>query len=325
MLTLNAPPELPERLARRFADDFRRLTDAGPEDRIGIAVSGGPDSVALLLLAAAAFPGRVAAATVDHGLRAEGAGEARFVADLCAVRGISHAILTLDTLDAGNVSARARVTRYAALNDWADAHELRWLVTAHHADDQLETVIMRLNRGAGVTGLSGVRARQGRIVRPLLGWRRSELVAIVADAGITPVDDPSNRDDRYDRARLRKSLTRADWIDPIAVTESAAALADAAATDPAVRFDPELASVNEADGQITLDCPTNLPNEYVRRLTLRCLRRIDPDCAPRGAALSRLIETLKAGNTATIGNIVVRGGEIWTFAPAPPRRRPNSQ
>ena len=325
MLTLNAPPELPERLARRFADDFRRLTDAGPEDRIGIAVSGGPDSVALLLLAAAAFPGRVAAATVDHGLRAEGAGEARFVADLCAVRGISHAILTLDTLDAGNVSARARVARYAGLNDWADAHELRWLLTAHHADDQLETVIMRLNRGAGVTGLSGVRARQGRIVRPLLGWRRSELVAIVADAGITPVDDPSNHDDRYDRARLRKSLTGADWIDPIAVTESAAALADA---DAALMWSVdalEVANISEAGGQITLDRPTSLPTEYVRRLTLRCLRRIDPDCAPRGAALSRLIDSLAAGNTAAIGNIVARGGKIWTFAPAPPRRRPNSQ
>ncbi len=322
MLTLNV---LPEPLVRRFADDFLGLTDAGPGDRIGIAVSGGPDSVALLLLAAAAFPGRVEAATVDHGLREAAAEEARFVADLCAARGIPHVILTLDTLDAGNVSAKAREARYAALNGWAHAQDLQWLLTGHHADDQLETVMMRLNRGAGVAGLSGVRARAGRIVRPLLGWRRAELVALVAAAGITPVDDPSNRDDRYDRARLRKSLTGADWIDPLAVVDSAAALADA---DAAIIWSVdtfETAHIRAAGDRTLFDCSVPLPIEYVRRLVLRCLRRVDPSCAPRGAALSRLIVSLAAGDTVTIGNILARGGKIWTFEPAPPRRQVDSQ
>jgi tRNA(Ile)-lysidine synthase len=320
--TLNAPPEL---LVRRFADDFRRLTGAGPDDGVGIAVSGGPDSVALLLLATAAFPGQVEAATVDHGLREAAADEARFVGDLCAARGIPHATLTLDALDAGNVSAKARAARYAALNKWADAKGIDWLLTAHHADDQLETVIMRLNRGAGVAGLSGVRARQGRIVRPLLGWRRSELVDLVVEAGIVAVDDPSNRDDRYDRARLRKSLAGAEWIDPLAVVESTAALADA---DAAIAWSVdalEAALVRVAGHQIRLDQNAGLPAEYVRRLVLRCLRRIDPDCAPRGAALSRLIATLESGGSATLGTILARGGKTWTFAPAPPRRQPDSQ
>jgi tRNA(Ile)-lysidine synthase len=322
VLTLNAPPEL---LVRRFADDFRRLKGAGPDGRIGVAVSGGPDSLALLLLATAAFPGQVEAATVDHGLREAAADEARFVGDLCAARGIPHAVLTLDALDAGNVSAKARAARYAALNKWADSKGIDWLLTAHHADDQLETMIMRLNRGAGVTGLSGVRARQGRIVRPLLSWRRRELVALVVEAGIVAVDDPSNRDDRYDRARLRKSLAGSDWIDPLAVVESAAALADA---DAAIMWTVdalEAARVRVEEEQVLFDHSARLPAEYVRRLVLRCLRRIDPDCAPRGAALSRLIVTLESGGTAAIGNILARGGKIWTFERAPPRRQLDSQ
>jgi tRNA(Ile)-lysidine synthase len=322
VLTLNAPPEL---LVRRFADDFRRLKGAGPDGRIGVAVSGGPDSLALLLLATAAFPGQVEAATVDHGLREAAPDEARFVGDLCAARGIPHAILTLDALDAGNVSARAREARYAALNDWCGDRKLDWLLTAHHADDQLETVIMRLNRGAGVAGLSGVRARQGRIVRALLSWRQRELVALVVEAGIVAVDDPSNSDDRYDRARLRKSLAGSDWIDPLAVVESAAALADA---DAAIAWSVdalEAALVRVAGHQITVDYNADLPAEYVRRLVLRCLRRIDPDCAPRGAALSRLISTLESGGSATLGNILARGGKIWIFERAPPRRQLDSQ
>lgn len=324
MLTQNALPDanVPDADVARFADDFLRLSNAAPDDRIGIAVSGGPDSVALLLLAAAAFPGRVEAATVDHRLRAASADEAKFVADLCIQHRIVHQTLVLDALAAGNVSANARKARYRALNDWADARGLAWLLTAHHADDQLETVIMRLNRGAGVTGLSGVRARQGHIVRPLLSWRRAELVALVAGSGIIAVDDPSNRDDRYDRARLRKALAQAGWIDARAVAESAAAMADA---DMAIEWTVhalEQKYVAVVDATVSFSGGADeIPVEYIRRLVLRCLRRIDPDARPRGAALSRLVETLRNGGTATIGNVIARGGVLWTFGPAPPRRK----
>jgi tRNA(Ile)-lysidine synthase len=323
VLTQNALPDAP---VRRFADDFLRLTGAAADDKVGIAVSGGPDSVALLLLAHAAFPGQIEAATVDHGLRRAATDEALFVADLCAARGLPHRILTLDALAAGNVSAKAREARYATLDIWMTAQNIDWLLTAHHADDQLETVIMRLNRGAGVAGLSGVRARQGRIVRPLLGWRRAELVAIVSEAGITPVDDPSNSDDRYDRARLRKALANASWLDPVAVTNSATALA---AADMAL----EWATDNVARDHVVLydsagrfdRHSTDAPDEILRRITLRCLRHIDPDCAPRGDALSRVIAALESGGTATIGKALIRGGKIWTFRVAPPRRVPDSQ
>ena len=321
MLTQNA---LPEALVRRFADDFHRLSTAEPQDRIGIAVSGGPDSMALLLLAAAAFPGRIEAATVDHKLRDRSSDEAMFVADLCtslcAGRSIPHAILTLDGLPRGNVSAAARVARYAALDGWADARGIDWILTAHHADDQVETVIMRLNRGAGVAGLSGVRARHGRVVRPLLGWRRSELVGLCADAGIMPVDDPTNRDNRYDRARLRRSLASADWINPLAVVESAGVLADA---DAAIEWVVDALEARHVthQGDVSFDRHvTDCPNEILRRLVLRCLRHVDTECAPRGVPLSRLVVTLESGGTSTIGAVIARGGPKWVFRRAPTRR-----
>jgi tRNA(Ile)-lysidine synthase len=94
----------------RFRRDLGALAGGAP-GRIGIAVSGGPDSVALLLLAAAAYPGAVAAATVDHGLRPESAAEARLVAALCAARGIAHAILTPDAPIGGSLQAAARAAR----------------------------------------------------------------------------------------------------------------------------------------------------------------------------------------------------------------------
>ena len=317
MLTQNALPDAA--LVNRFAETFARLTNAGSHDRTGIAVSGGPDSVALLLLAAEAFAGRVEAATVDHRLRVESGAEAQFVTDVCKTLGIAHSILTLDSFPHGNVLATARAARYAALENWADAHAIDWLLTAHHADDQLETMVMRLNRCAGVAGLSGVRTRNGRIVRPLLGWRRAELKQIVTDAGIVPIDDLSNRDDRYDRARLRKALTSADWIDPIAVAQSASALEDAdLALDWSVeRLEAE--RVRPQSNTLRFD-PVNLPAEYRRRIVLRCMRQIDPDCRPRGEALTRTIATLASGGTATIGAVLCRGGDAWLFSPAPPRR-----
>jgi tRNA(Ile)-lysidine synthase len=316
--TPNAPPEA---LTQRFADDVARLTGDGAKDRFGIAVSGGPDSVAMLLLAHAAFPARMEAATVDHRLRPASTVEANYVAAQCAERAIPHSILTLDGLPAGNVSNEARKARYAALESWCDDRNIDWLMTAHHADDQLETMIMRLNRGSGVAGLSGIRARQGRIVRPLLHWRHDELVALLDDMGVEAVDDPTNHDDAYDRARLRKKMREIDMFDARAAAISADALADA---DAALEFwvdRLEAAHIRQDDGGVAFD-PTHadLPIDILRRLTLRCIRLVDPDAKPRGAPLMQLIKTLQAGGRSTIGNVVATGGDSWHFAPAPPRR-----
>jgi tRNA(Ile)-lysidine synthase len=210
-------------LTERFAADLARLWPEG--GRLGLAVSGGPDSVALLLLARAVRPEQIEAATVDHGLRVEAAAEAQFVAELCAGLGVPHTILKVAVAE-GNVQARARAARYAALAEWVDARGLAALATAHHADDQAETLLLRLNRGSGAAGLAGVRER-GRIagsaltvIRPLLGWRRSELAEVVARAGIEAIEDPSNADERFDRVRIRRALREADWLDPAAPATS---------------------------------------------------------------------------------------------------------
>ncbi len=162
-----APSHRPDAL--RLA--VRALVDGEETARFGIAVSGGPDSMALLDLAVQAWPGRVAAATLDHGLRAESAAEAAMVARWCAQRRVPHATLAPETAVSGNIQDWARRQRYAQLEAWRAGAGLDWILTAHHADDQLETLLMRLNRGSGVGGLAGVRARAGRVLRWLQGRR----------------------------------------------------------------------------------------------------------------------------------------------------------
>jgi tRNA(Ile)-lysidine synthase len=286
---------------------------------LGLCISGGPDSLALLILAQAAFPG-VEAATVDHGLRKAGADEARFVATLCKQMGVPHATLVLGKPDKGNLSAWARRERYGALMHWADHRNCDFLFTAHHADDQLETMIMRLNRGSGIAGLAGIRARNGRIVRPLLDWRKTELEEVVLSCGIEPVDDPSNSDDRFDRARLRKELASASWLDPVAAAKSAANLAEAeAALDwtTTAYFNRRTA---EQNGVLSFD-PTGLPHELLRRITLLCLRTIEPGAVPRGEDLDRLLIGLSQGRTATLAGAKCSGGTFWLFSKAPSRIR----
>lgn len=309
-------------LTKRFASGLAQLWRGdGP---LGVAVSGGPDSLALLLLAQAAFPGRVLAATVDHGLRAESAAEAASVAALCAQLGIAHQTLPVSLADTANIQAEARAARYTALADWMNASGAAVLLTAHHADDQAETLLLRLNRGSGVAGLAGVRARgtvpatRLPLVRPLLDWRRSELARIVADAGIAAADDPSNRDDRFDRARLRKAMSGADWLDVSALAASAAHLAEA---DAAL----EWAAAREWQEGVTrvphgLTYRPQAPRAIALRVLSRIVAELDGD-PPRGSAIARLFDSLVARQTASIGNLVARPlAEGWTFTKAPARK-----
>src|SRR4030095_9751092 len=122
-----------------FAANLDALAPA--DARVGLAVSGGPDSLALLLLAAAARPGQVEAATIDHSLRPASAGEAAMVSALCDKLGVRHQTLLADWSEppTANVQAEARGLRYRLLNDWAVKRALPFLGTAHHADDQAET------------------------------------------------------------------------------------------------------------------------------------------------------------------------------------------
>ena len=167
-------------LVERFARDLDALI--APGKRVGIAVSGGPDSLALLLLAAAARPGKIEAATVDHGLRPESRAEAKMVQGVCDSLRVPHLTLAAEWQEKPTtaIQERARTERYRLLSGWVQGRELDGLATAHHADDQAETFLMRLSRGAGVRGLAGMRSasnvpgREVMLLRPVLGWRRDE-------------------------------------------------------------------------------------------------------------------------------------------------------
>ena len=290
---------------------------------MGLAVSGGADSLALLLLAHEALPGRIAAATVDHGLRSASAGEAAMVARACAGLGIPHAIVAV-AVGPGNVQAQARVARYAALADWAAAAGLAALATAHHADDQAETLLLRLNRGSGVAGLAGVRARglvpgtQLPLLRPLLGFRRADLAEVVTAAGFEPVSDPSNFDDQFDRARLRKALAGADWLDVSALAASAAHLADADAALAWAAQREWTECVRPAP--LGLTYRPQAPRAVALRVLARIVRELDGE-EPRGSAVARLFDRLLARDTASIGNLVARATlDGWSFTKAPQRR-----
>lgn len=315
-------PVLPSAALARFRGGLAALIDPD-RDRILVALSGGADSIALLLLARQALGERCQAATVDHGLRPAGAAEARFAAALCADRNISHETLTGALPDrvgrTANVSARARALRYDLLHAHASRIGAQWIATAHHADDQLETIVMRINRGAGIAGLAGIRSSGWRVIRPLLDWRRAELAAIVRAAGIVAVDDPSNADERFDRARLRKALGAAEWLDAHGLAASTATLAQAeeALTWTAQRL---LAERVVEDGEAILLDPADVPAELLRRLVRACVADVDPAAAPTGPALGRLIARLLAGEPATLGGVATTPGPRWRFAPAPARR-----
>lgn len=280
--------------------------------------------MALLLMAAEVFPGRVHAATVDHRLRPESADEAAMVAQICGARGVPHTTLTPEQPITGSLQARARVARYTLLNAWRGTHGIDWVMTAHHADDQLETLVMRLNRSSGVGGLAGIRAIQGRVLRPLLDIRRAALAAWLTAQGVDAIEDPSNRDDRFDRVRVRKALAAQTLLDPLAVAASAARLA---AAEDALLWTTETLMrdhVTIADGVAELVL-RDIPSELQRRLIRATLKALDHAYTePRGEVLSRAIDAWRSGEKAMIGDWLIepvkQAPDILRIRRAPPRR-----
>ncbi len=293
---------------------------ANTEEKLGLAVSGGPDSLALLLLAHENHPTQIAAATVDHGLRREAKDEAEMVADVCARRNIPHIILKPSIPIRGNIQSEARKVRYNLLQSWMEKEQISWLATAHHADDQLETLIMRVLRGSGIDGMSAIRAKRGYVIRPLLHLSKMELEEYVRSQGITAVDDPSNHDQSFDRVRVRKALSQLDGFNVGLASQSAAALDDA--REAIAWMVENLASENiERDGDCCRLKANDFPHEILRRLVLKCLHICDPALSPRGPQLERIIVAMRHGETVTIGNTLCNGRGMWSFEPAPKRRK----
>lgn len=317
----------------RLRQDLIALTREAPSrDRpIGVAVSGGPDSMALLVLAALAFPDAVVAATVDHGLRPEAAEEARMVGREAATLRVPHDILAVSApIEGASVQARAREGRYEALAAWAERRHAMAIATAHHADDQAETFLMRASRGSGVTGLAAIRPATtisgAAVVRPLLSWRRAALRATVRRAGLPFIDDPANHDLRHDRTRFRQLLDRNEWLDPPALARTAAAVGEAERelAEIAALFWRGRAEIR--DEGVTLN-PQGLPRDTLRRLARRAIivvraaAGITTPAFDEAANVEPLLDALESGRRATHGGVVVgiRRGS-WHFRPAPPRR-----
>ncbi|MDF2118560.1 tRNA lysidine(34) synthetase TilS [Roseiarcaceae bacterium H3SJ34-1] len=189
-----------------------------------LAVSGGPDSLALLLMAtiwSRESGTRVFAATVDHGLRPEAAEEAAYVGEIGAALGVPHAVLTWrGPHPKTRIQELAREARYRLLSEHARDVGANVLMTAHHADDQAETILFRLLHGSGVAGLAGIREETQAygltLARPLLHLRKPELEQVCADNNVPFISDPSNKDSQYARTRMREltALLEAEGLGP---------------------------------------------------------------------------------------------------------------
>ncbi len=206
-----APASLP---AGRAAG--ARLAPFAAHAHVLLAVSGGPDSTALMLLAArwrdeTGAATRLSVATVDHGLRAEARAEAEAVGRLAAGLGMSHAVLALAApLSGARLQEAARHARYERLAAHARSIGASAIATAHTQDDQAETVLFRLMRGSGLTGLTGMAPARALadlvLLRPLLGCAKAELVALCREQGVAFAEDPSNQNPRFARVRLRRLM-----------------------------------------------------------------------------------------------------------------------
>lgn len=241
------------------------LLPLAPRPPFALAVSGGVDSMALAVLAAAWRANQglasdaVTVLTVDHGLRPEAAAEAAQVGAWAAALGLRHVTLRpCEPAPARNVQAAARALRFALLAEWAARHSVADAMLAHHRDDQAETLLLRLARGSGVDGLgamAGVAWWRGpdgaplRVLRPLLGFAKARLAATLRAAGQPWIEDPSNADPRYARVRLRRLMPvlAGEGLTPARLAATAARMARArAALDAAAeallgraaRFDP---------------------------------------------------------------------------------------
>lgn len=200
------------------AEETFLALDLAARDAIVIAVSGGSDSLALLLLVAGHLwrlgsPTRLLAVTVDHALRPGSADEARAVARLCEERGIAHRTMRWEgAKPQTGLMAAARLARYRLLAEAAGAAGAGLILTGHTADDQAETIAMRAERsgvgGRGAAGMAAATLYQDRhwIARPLLGLARGDLRAMLRRRGVAWIDDPTNLDTRYERSRVRRHL-----------------------------------------------------------------------------------------------------------------------
>ena len=293
-----------------------------PPDRLGVAVSGGSDSLGLLVLLddwrRSGGPD-LCVVTVDHGLRPEATAEARQVGRICSQMGLSHDTLTWTGWDGrGNLPDQARRARYRLISDWARSQGIGHVAIGHTADDQAETVLMRLARQAGVDGLSGIPDR--RIVdgvafcRPALRIKREALRDVLRNRGVSWVEDPTNSDMRYDRVRARAVLQALAplGIDTDDLSVVARQMRDASKTlyfyaGQAARQNVE---VQHGDVLIARAAFDKLSEDIARRILSQTLKWIGgAEYGPRGRALDDLLTAIGKGRTMALAGCLATCGK----------------
>ena len=318
-----------------FAARLRAVLDgwavAHAPPRVTVAFSGGLDSTVLLsTLCGLKFPARVRAAHVDHGLQAKSGEWSEHCARVAAALGVELVVarVAVDRKSGDGLEAAAREARYRALRDLLLPGE--WLLTAHHADDQLETVLLRMLRGTGVRGLRGIIAfgpfGAGSLGRPLLGFTRDELRAEADARNLTWIDDPSNAEVRHDRNYLRLNVLpalRARWP---AAAQHAERLAEQAS-------DAErLLEAVAAEDARALAAPWHVPRATLAALAparqrnlLRHLLRLAGHDAPSARKLEELRRALLESHAESRARVRWPSGEgrvyreaLHLIAPLPP-------
>ncbi len=290
------------------------VRDAGVAS-LGLAVSGGGDSMAMLHAAAGLDGPAVRAVTVDHGLRPEARDEAALVARTCADLGVAHDILTWDGWDnRGNLQGAAREARYALMRNWAGVHGIDAIALAHTRDDQAETVLMRLARKGGVDGLSAMsplrRADGITWLRPFLDVGRADLRAALQGVGAAWVEDPSNDDPRFDRIRVRGAMDQLAeiGIDAAALSAVARNMQTARAALNAVTAEALRAHATLLGGDVVIQRAgfAAQTSEIRRRMLLEALNWVASAAyGPRASALGDLEATVMAGGRHTVHGCLI--------------------
>ncbi len=283
---------------------------------IGVAVSGGSDSLALLHIVSDLCPGRVRAATVDHGLRAESSDEARQVAQMSVALGIPHDTLTwTDHPNGGNLQDAARRARYDLLGDWGARNAIPTIVTGHTADDNAESFLMGLSRAAGLDGLSGMRPsfQQGQVtfLRPLLSQSRSDLRDFLRDRHVAWIEDPSNNNRGFDRIKARDAMAA---LEPLGIT--AAGLGGvmhnlrstrAGISQALGAWASMFAKVDHGDLILTPEAFVDLPDEFARRILNAAFRWVaSADYPPRSESVMRIVSSEVERGGQTLHGCLIR-------------------
>ena len=286
----------------------RRLVEL--DSRVLVACSGGPDSVGLVHALSVLAPElgfAVEVASVDHGLRVEAADEVRAVGRFAEGLGLAFHPIRVDVPDGASVQAAAREARYRALREVASDRSCDRIAVGHTRDDQAETVLARLFRGAGVEGLSGVKPRrEDGVIRPLLDCTRGDVIAYLARHSLSFVEDPSNRDERYGRVRIRREiLPRLEVEDP-QVRVHLAELADDAR---------EIAELIDSLADARL-AALGLLETLEERISLEVDALGEAPVALRRAVLRRLCERVVArrlgrSHVADVEALLHREGTVW--------------